>query len=462
MNTPPPKAPTHEFVRKAQSVGFFAVISYAVDYSFQLVDIFWVAQLGVGAPTALTIVSSLYFLILSLNEVIGVGSVAIFSQYHGAGDKDKTSEVILKTLILKFIVGVISAIIFMITGKLAIFYYELTPTEIKYMEAYSAIIWISLILLPVYSTMMSALRTIGEEFWTSIISLIALALNVIVNPILIFGYGFIPELGIVGAAWATILAQSFAMGACIYALAKNRARLHIFNIKFLKFDANLARKLIKIGWPAAGIIALYNLEQALVTALIALFPAEFSDGFGIGARILGFLFMVNFGAGLGIAVAVGNELGQRNFAIIRRAMLKVIIRILTALILLSLLIAVTAPFIISLFTTQPTSLSVGIMFLQVMAITNVGLGLLYCFFGFFEGAGRNTPPLLISILIYGIIEFPLLLILYYSDFIFSPTFHLWIIWAIIAMASWVGALAMGWVFLRVSHPNKIPQWFDHT
>ena len=89
------------FQRSAARIGAFASLSYAVDYSFQLVDIFWVARLGAGAPTAIAIASSALFLVLALNEVVGTGTVAHFAQAAGSGDRERTGQVILQALFFK-------------------------------------------------------------------------------------------------------------------------------------------------------------------------------------------------------------------------------------------------------------------------------------------------------------------------------------------------------------------------
>ena len=77
----------HGFQGSAARIGAFASLSYAVDYSFQLVDIFWVARLGAGAPTAIAVASSALFLVLALNEVVGAGTVPLFAQAAGSGDR---------------------------------------------------------------------------------------------------------------------------------------------------------------------------------------------------------------------------------------------------------------------------------------------------------------------------------------------------------------------------------------
>ena len=82
---------TSEFQRLAARISAFSAISYAIAYSSQLIDVFWVSRLGAGAPTAIAVVSAIFLIVLTLNEVIGVSSVALLSQSMGTGDNERTA-----------------------------------------------------------------------------------------------------------------------------------------------------------------------------------------------------------------------------------------------------------------------------------------------------------------------------------------------------------------------------------
>lgn len=402
------KQSINQFYRTSLHVAFFALISYAVDYSFQLVDIYWVSHLGVGAPTALAIVSSIFFLILSFNEVIGVSTVAIFAQRYGQADKRRTGESVLQALLLKLALGCLSAIVFLLIIRFGLSLYDLSETEQRYVREYAGIIWLSLLLVPVYSTMMTAMRTVGWAHYTSYISVVALLINVIVNPVLIFGYGPAPALGIAGAAWATVMAQLVALLCCYGVMQSRRFPVPVFSLAFLVWQPQLVWRFLSIGLPIGGVILLYNLEQVILTAFLAEFGARVSDGYGIGARLFGLLFMLNFGIGLGVSVAVGHAIGSGKESLIRHCVPR--LSFLAGVILagLALLLYFSAGPLLRAFTQDPLTVQTGLTYLRFMAFTNVALGVMYCFNGVFEGAGRNGPPLFIASVIYLGFEFPLL------------------------------------------------------
>ena len=427
------------------------MISYGVDYSFQLVDIFWVARIGVGAPTAIAVVSSIFFLILSANEVIGVSSVAILSQRFGEGNVERTGEAILQTLAFKALIGVVCALVFFAAVHFGLSAYELTEVEREYTIDYARVIWLSLLLVPVYSCLMTTLRAIGEAAVTSVISIVALATNVALSPLLIFGMGGLPELGISGAAYATVLAQILATAMCLVAIRRNRAGIPVLRRAFVRWQPRLYSSLILIGLPMGGVMLLYNLEQAIVTALVAKSGPDVSDGYGIGSRIFGLLFIVNFGISLGVSVTVGQSLGRSRSDLVRCSLPRLSLVIVCVVSFLSLMVGLFANTIVGAFSGVPETIGSGSTYLRYMAVANVGLALLYCVGGVFEGAGRNIPPLKVAVAMYLLFEFPILFSIWLLD-----AEDLRLIWAAAVVTSALGAVLMILQFRAGSWVHRVP------
>lgn len=424
----------NRFSDTALRVGALATISYALNYSFQLVDIFWVARIGLGASTAIAVVSCILFLIFSANEIIGVGSLAMFSQSFGAKKLDQLSRIILQTLLLKLAVGVVTILLFPVAIFIALRYYGLTPIEMTYVREYASIIWVVLILLPFVTTLMTALRTTGQAVAPTVISILALVINAVLNPVLIFGWGSIPAMGVAGAAWATLVAEGFGVVVGVILLARNQVGLKVFRGRNFGWAPDLYWPLLTIGLPAAGVVVLYNSELAFLTALVASFPSAVSDGFGIGARIYGFLFFINVGLSLGVSVAVGQAIGAKDPKAVWDGITWVIAVILGALTLMSAALILLAPIIVSGFTLNPQSIDAAVTYLRFMAVANIGLGLMWMFIGVFEGAGRNGPSLRATTVMYLMFEFPVLVLLWISG-----AYNLYLIWIIVSITAWFGA-----------------------
>lgn len=429
------------FHASAARVGFFAAVSYVVDYSFQLVDIFWVARIGPGAPTAVAIISSVFYLILALNEIVGVSTVPIFSQAAGSGDKRRTGFVIFQALITKFCLGLGMAAAF--AGFLIWLapLYAVDSVTRAYLYEYGGVIWLSLILMPAYSSMMTALRTIGEEGKTAAISIAALVLNAVLNPVLIFGFGNFEGMGVVGAAWATVAAQLAALAGAAVFLVKNRLGVKVFDWAYLVFDRCLVRDFFMIGLPVGGVMILYNLEQTGITAIVAGYPAAVSDGYGIGARIYGFLFMGVFGISVGVSVTVGHCIGRGDLSGVQVQLPRFAAgaAALTAFAAAALFFAGHG--LMGVFTASADAAATGALYLRYMGVGLCFMCLMYSYNAAFEGAGRNLPVLFVAAVMYLCIELPMIVIA-----LLRPDFALADIWLIIVAASAFGAGLSMWLF----------------
>ena len=430
-----------KFLKSAARIGAFSSLSYAVDYSFQLVDIFWVAKLGPGAPTAIAIASSALFLVLALNEVAGAGTVPVFAQAVGSGDRARTGHFVLQALLVKLVLGAMMVLAFGAFLQWGVARYDIEASVRDQLSEYAKVIWLSLLLVPVYSTMMTALRTLGGEAGAACTSILALLLNMALNPVLIFGAGSWPGFGIVGAAWATVLAQAAALMMASAFLARNRFGARVFNAANLGWCPDLYWRITLIGLPLGGVMILYNLEQAAVTAIVASFGTSVSDGFGIGARICGFLFMAVFGIAVGASVTVGLHLGAGKVGVVREALPRFVGVGTAALGAVTLPLGIFGGEIVQLFTRDAASVATGGVYLGFMSMALCLLCIHHVFNAAFEGAGYNVPVLLASAAMYLGVELPTVVVLVLLD-ILTPV----ALWTAMTVTAAVGALISARLF----------------
>ena len=290
-------------------------------------------------------------------------------------------------------------------------FYHIDTSARGQLVAYGKVIWLSLLLVPAYSTMMTALRSLGGEADAARASVLALILNMVLNPLLIFGLGSWPGLGIVGAAWATVLAQAVATVLAASSLARNRFGARVFSASNLGWCPHLYRDIAVIGLPLGGVMVLYNLEQAAVTAIDVSFGTAVSDGFGIGVRICGFLFMAIFGIAIGASVTVGLHLGAERADVVHRALPRFAGVGTAAIGAVVLPLAVLGEELLGLFTQDAATVAAGGTYLRFMAVALCLLCVHHVFNAAFEGAGRNIPVLLASSAMYLGVELPAVLAL---------------------------------------------------
>lgn len=427
------KSEERTYLRLTGRISFFAAISYAVDYSFQLVDMFWVAQLGPVAPTAITLVSVILFAVLALNEVIGVSTVSLLAQAFGLGDDAKTGALILNCLLVKLILGL---------GLVALFFALLVGTTwwqgvdgpLRQMVFdYAWIIWPSLILVPVYSTIMTVLRTVGLEVFAAAVSILVLGVNAAVTPALVFGFAGFEGLGITGAAWATIFAQCVALGLSVSALIRFRPGLRIFQLSSITWQPRLYRKLILIGLPIGVMMIVYSMENVILANLLLDYPIAVSDGFGIGARIFGLIFIINLGITVGVGIGSGRMIGAGAEDAVRLGVQKLSLVVFVFALVLAVSSGLWLGPLLHLFTSDPQTVESAVTYLRYMLFANSFIIVIYALSGVFEGAGLTWPILVSGLISYLVIEFPLL-------FLFNAHFpgQLEFLWLSIGVAASVG------------------------
>ena len=281
----------------------------------------------------------------------------------------------------------------------------------------------------------------GGEADAARASVLALLLNMTLNPVLIFGVGSWPGLGIVGAAWATVLAQAVATVLAAGALARNRFGARVFCAANLGWCPHLYRGIAIIGLPPGGVMLLYNLEQAAVTAIAVSFGTVVSDGFGIGTRICGFLFMAVFGIAVGASVNVGLHLGAEWADTVRLVLPRFASAGTAAFGAVALPLALFGEELVRLFTQDAATVAAGGTYLRFMAAARCLLCAHHVFNATFEGAGRNMPVLLASAAMYIGVELPAVLAQAFLDVLTPEAF-----WAAMTFAAAAGAVLSALLF----------------
>ncbi|MDO5541026.1 MAG: MATE family efflux transporter [Eubacteriales bacterium] len=344
------------------------MLSLLIQSLYNIVDSIFVAKLSEDALTATSLVFPVQLLMIAVGVGTGVGVNAVLSKNIGA----QNTEMIENTAMTGLILSIFSTVIFMILGFTCtgIFVHTFTKNEIiaEYGIQYLSICMIFCIGSLVSTMFQRFLQSVGDTFY-SMISLIAGAVvNIILDPILIFGWLGLPSMGVRGAAIATVIGQCVS---AVVAIWLNAVKNPTVKIKWKDYKMNKAvvAQIYKVGVPTIITQSIGSVMVAVINAILIPFSSTAVAFFGVYYKLQNFLFMPMNGLGQAAIPIVGFSYGSKNYNRIKEA-IRTILPIGTGLSLVATVVFMALPSVLlGLFSPGNEMLSIGVPALRIISVT---------------------------------------------------------------------------------------------
>lgn len=369
---------------------------------YEIVDMIWIGRISKEAVAAVTIVTSIFWLIWVLNDIIGASSVSLISQSYGSGSKKRTSRVIEQTLTFKGLVALIAASLLLVLIKPLLHFFTDSQEVVRAALDYG---YLRIFFLPIaFSsvTVNTALRCIGDSKKPMYIMLFSSVLNIVLDPVLMFeripllGWpGF--NLGVFGAALATSISMTAAFLLGMWFLFSGRSYVKPSLRGLLRLDREIDRKLITIGLPSGMEMLSRNLAGLVTLKFVAMYSTTAVATMGVGNRLFAFAFMPTVGLLSGGGTIVGQNLGAGK---VERAEQTARTASVLGVLIMSVFGAVALLFprqIIRVFIADPAVIETGVSMLRIITPGLVAAGAFMGFACVFSGSGYNLPFLVGSV-----------------------------------------------------------------
>lgn len=378
--------------------------------TLELVDLYWVGYLGTAAVAALSMGNNLFWMLFTFSDIITIATLALTARHRGAGDTSSIAVVARHSFWLATSVSVAVTVLILAFSDAFISLYDVEPEVHEMAVLYLIVIGISMLFAYSGMALGAVLQGVGDTRTPMVILVITNIINIVLDPILIFGLAGAPELGILGAALATLLARVAGFSVILYIVLSGKispSRLKITGLFKMKFQAAYFKKIFEIGLPAFMQTVSRPLTGLVLMWLVAFFGTTALAAFGIGQRILGFAFILLSGLTVGTSTMVGQSLGAG-----LRSLTTKIIRRATVLSLamqagMTALCFFAASPIVGLFTRDPAAIELGASFLKIISASMILMGPFHIIDAVFKGSGYTVPSMVSALVANWVIKLPL-------------------------------------------------------
>ncbi|MCW1734464.1 MATE family efflux transporter [Anaerorudis cellulosivorans] len=371
------------------------MIGGALQDLFSLVDLFFVGKLGHVEVAALAIAGTTMAILTMLVQGIGVGTMALISHFTG----EKNYEMSDKALGQTFALGVMGSILmlivsfFLVEPLLKLF--GGTGNVLVYAADYLQINFAFSIVIFLFSGMTNALQGSGDAKTPLYALIVANILNIILDPLLIMGYGPFPSMGVAGSAVATVITRGFGVLYLFFHLLFGHSTLH-FKWKYLKPLPSLMGRIVNIGFFASLQVFIREISFLFLMRLVTSFGDATLAAYGIGSRLRTFIMVPGFGFASAAAVLVGQNLGAGKPERAKKSAWRAVIYYELIAIPLAILFLIFAQPIVGIFNDHPEVITVGSSFLRYLAVTFPFLAFSLVFSQALNGAGDTKTATLIN------------------------------------------------------------------
>ena len=270
------------------------MLSMVVQALYNIVDSMFVARLGVQALTAVSYIFPLQSLVLSLAVGFGVGINAVIAMNLGMGNQEKANQVATLGMALTVLHGLLFVVLGVVVPRPFLQLFTDDGQIIQWGCQYAGIVFIFSMGYLLQISMEKIFQSVGEMLTTMVLLASGCIMNIILDPILIFGWFGIPAMGVAGAAVATVLGQTAAF--FLYVLAYRRKKLAVqIHPRYCKWSGQIVWKLYYIGIPAAITMALPSILSGGLNKLVSVYGDVYVAVLGIYFKLQTFLYMPSNG-----------------------------------------------------------------------------------------------------------------------------------------------------------------------
>ncbi|MGV2827403.1 MATE family efflux transporter [Myxosarcina sp. GI1(2024)] len=380
--------------------GVFAIVA------FNLADTYFVSQLGTNELAAMSFTFPVVMVLGSIAMGLGVGASSVIARAIGEGDRHHVKVLTTNSLTLALVVVGIFVAIGLVTIK-PLFITLLGTNEVVFplVRQYMIVWYWGMIFLVIPMVGNSAIRAAGNTLIPSLIMTVASVVNIALDPLLIFGFGWIPALGLQGAALATVISRATTLAASLWVLHFSE-RMILWRIPIAQ-TWGCWKKVLHVGLPAAGTSAINPISIGFITSLIAAYGAETVAGFGIASRIESFAVIALIALSASIAPFVGQNWGAQKYARVQEALRLSFIFCLIWGVFIAIFLGLTAPQLATIFDRNSEVIATASLYLRLVPISYAAYGVMLVASSTFNALGKPLPTVVLTVARMLIIYVPL-------------------------------------------------------
>ena len=421
------------------------VLSMLVNSLYNIVDSFFVAQISEDAMTALSLVFPVQNFINAVAIGFAIGINAAIAFYLGTEEYSRANMAATQGMVFAIIHSIVItvSVISIIPTFLRVF----TSSEpvIDFGIRYSVIAFSFTFIIILGGTFEKIFQAVGNMKVTMISMMCGCIANIILDPVLIFGIGFFPAMGIEGAALATGIGQAITLAIYLVIYFVRPIRIHISR-QFLTFDKETAFKLYFVGIPATLNMALPSVLISALNSILSSYSEVYILVLGIYYKLQTFLYLPANGIIQGMRPLIGYNYGAGEQKRVKE-IYNIVLCMSSVIMVLGTIICLLIPGqLINLFTHVPETIHTGEIALRVISAGFLVSAISVTSSGALEGLGKGMPSLIISLCRYIIIIIP-------SAFLFSKLFGAVGVWNAFWVAEFITAIISFFIYHRIIKCN---------
>lgn len=358
---------------------------------YLMTDLFFVSRLGPDAVAALSISSNIFFVHLGLSFIIGTGAMALIAQGIGAGKTELARLVFEQSLILSIAAGIIVAVTGVIIAPFYISFFGGSGFAFKWGVEYFRIYSISLLFLLLLHVFGACYRGLGDTKTSMKITFISLIINIVLDPVMIFGLGPFPKLGVQGAALASLISQFIGVLIFVYLVFVKEQHLRLKGPWLPRWG--IIKQSVSIGLPSGMAYFLLTANLLITYRVISAYGTHALASVGIGYRIIQTIYLPSVAVADAMAAMVGQNVGAQNTGRVI-AVFWTGLRISCVFMILGTIVCWLFPEgLINIFSKETQVVQFGIVYLTIISLANLPVGFILTISAVFQGIGRTMPSL---------------------------------------------------------------------
>ncbi|PHE77037.1 MATE family efflux transporter [Bacillus wiedmannii] len=406
--------------------------------------------LGVNDLAAISAFFPLFFLLVSFVIGIGSGSSILIGQAFGAKNEDRLKAIVGTTLTFTFIIGVVLAIVGSIFA-MDIMRLMGTPENIIEISVhYARILFISMPVLFLYFAYTTFMRGTGDSKTPFYFLIVSTALNMILLPILIFGWLGAPKLDVYGAAYASVISTVITFIVMLVYLKKKNHPLQLDSTvrKYLRMDGELLKLLLRLGIPASINMILVSLSEIAVIAFVNRYGSDATAAYGVVNQVASYVQMPAVSLGITVSIFAAQSIGANQFDRLQKVVKAgIIMNYVIGGVLISLIYLFSRD-ILSLFLTSQTTIEIAHSLVMITLWSYLIFGHAQIISATMRASGTVLWPTVIGVVSIWLVEVP---VAYYLSYHTSLGIEgIWIGYP----AAFIASLILQYAYYKLSWQKK--------